>query len=53
MESGQRLDTDMVILAIGVKPDTDFLKDSGIELGLRGSIKVMLPCRQTSLPSTP
>ncbi|MDI9463273.1 MAG: FAD-dependent oxidoreductase [Bacillota bacterium] len=50
LESGRRLDTDMVILAIGVKPDTDFLKDSGIELGLRGSIKVNASM-QTNIPS--
>ena len=32
------VEADMVILAIGVAPDTAFLKDSGIELGERGHI---------------
>ncbi|MBP2633678.1 MAG: CoA-disulfide reductase [Firmicutes bacterium] len=31
---------DLVILAIGVKPDTDFIKDSGIALGNKGHILV-------------
>lgn len=34
------LHADMVILAIGVTPDTDFLKDTGIKLGIKGSIVV-------------
>ena len=40
LESGRRLNADLVILALGVKPDTGFLQGSGIELGQRGSIKV-------------
>jgi len=32
--------TDMVVLSVGVKPDTDFLKGSGIALDERGSILV-------------
>ncbi|MEO3944282.1 DsrE/DsrF/DrsH-like family protein [Gorillibacterium sp. CAU 1737] len=34
------LSTEMVLLAIGVVPDTGFLKDSGIALGSRGHIQV-------------
>ncbi|NGZ75320.1 FAD-dependent oxidoreductase [Saccharibacillus alkalitolerans] len=34
------LSADLVILAIGVTPDTAFLKPSGIELGARGHIMV-------------
>ncbi|MDD4835428.1 MAG: CoA-disulfide reductase [Lutispora sp.] len=40
LNSGKKLKTDMVILAIGVSPDTGFLKDSGIELGPKGHIVV-------------
>ncbi|HWR39305.1 MAG TPA: DsrE/DsrF/DrsH-like family protein [Patescibacteria group bacterium] len=40
LQSGAVLETDLVILAIGVLPDTDFLKDSGIALGARGHILV-------------
>lgn len=34
------LDTDMVILSIGVSPDTQFLKNSGINLAERGHVIV-------------
>jgi len=37
---GTRLPADMVILSIGVRPDTDFLRGSGIALGERGHILI-------------
>lgn len=40
LSSGMKLASDIIILAIGVAPDTAFLKDSGIELGVRGHIVV-------------
>ncbi|QXE18174.1 CoA-disulfide reductase [Clostridium sp. 001] len=40
LNSGEILYADMIILAIGVKPDTAFLKDSGIEFGPKGHIIV-------------
>jgi NADPH-dependent 2,4-dienoyl-CoA reductase/sulfur reductase-like enzyme/peroxiredoxin family protein/rhodanese-related sulfurtransferase/TusA-related sulfurtransferase len=40
LNSGKCLYADMVILAIGVKPDTGFLKDSGMEFGPKGHIVV-------------
>lgn len=40
LSSGKVLKTDMVVLAIGVTPDTEFLKNSGIELGTKGHIIV-------------
>ncbi|THF77779.1 FAD-dependent oxidoreductase [Cohnella fermenti] len=40
LQSGKEACGDMVILAIGVAPDTGFLKDSGIRLGPRGHILV-------------
>ncbi|MCG6839578.1 CoA-disulfide reductase [Fusobacterium polymorphum] len=40
LESGKIVTTDMVILSIGVSPDTKFLQDSGINLGERGHILV-------------
>ena len=40
LNSDTELLTDMVILSIGVAPDTGFLKDSGIELGKKGHIIV-------------
>lgn len=40
LNDGSRIAADMVILSIGVRPDTRFLTDSGIELGARGEILV-------------
>ena len=40
LNSGKKLTADMVLLSIGVSPDTNFLKDSGISLGPKGHIVV-------------
>ncbi len=40
LSSGRMISANMVLAAIGVAPDTGFLKDSGIELGPRGHIIV-------------
>lgn len=40
LSDGQKVPADMVILSIGVRPDTWFLADSGIALGERGQILV-------------
>lgn len=40
LNSGKKVDADMVILAIGVTPDTAFIKDAGIEVGPRGHVIV-------------
>ncbi|MDQ2085550.1 CoA-disulfide reductase [Herbivorax sp. ANBcel31] len=40
LESGRSVKADVIIMAIGVKPDVGFVSDSGIELGQRGGIKV-------------
>lgn len=40
LESGKIVTTDMVILSIGVSPDTKFLQGSGINLGEKGHIFV-------------
>ncbi|WP_068785630.1 FAD-dependent oxidoreductase [Paenibacillus phocaensis] len=47
---GQALSADLVILAIGVTPDTAFLKDTGMELGPRGHILVSDKL-ETSIPN--
>ena len=40
LNSGKKIMADMVILAIGVSPDTGFLKDTGLEFGPKGHILV-------------
>lgn len=40
LAGGRVVSADLVILAIGVTPDTGFLQSSGIELGPRGHIRV-------------
>lgn len=40
LNSGTKLDAELVVLAIGVIPDTEFLKESGIDLGAKGHIIV-------------
>lgn len=40
LKSGLKVENDMVILSIGIRPDTAFIKDSKIEMNDRGFIKV-------------
>ncbi|MEK3714241.1 CoA-disulfide reductase [Paenibacillus sp. FSL R7-0333] len=50
LSSGGELRTDMVILAIGVSPENDLARSCGLELGIRGSVKVNASL-QTSDPA--
>lgn len=40
LQSGTGIDTDMVILAIGVRPETKLAEEAGLEIGSTGGIKV-------------
>jgi len=40
LNSNTKLNTDMVIFAVGVTPDTSFIKDCGLEFGPKGHIIV-------------
>ncbi len=40
INSGEKINADMVILAAGVTPNTAFIKDAGIKLGTAGAVKV-------------
>ncbi|MFC5703128.1 DsrE/DsrF/DrsH-like family protein [Cohnella faecalis] len=40
LDSGKIMDTDMIIMAIGVEPENILAKEAGLELGVRGAIKV-------------
>ncbi|WP_079506705.1 CoA-disulfide reductase [Mesobacillus jeotgali] len=40
LNSGKQIKTDLVILAIGVAPENKLAKEAGLELGLRGAIRV-------------
>ncbi len=37
--NGKEVFADLVVIAVGVKPNTAFLKGSGIELGKTGAVK--------------
>ncbi|MGI5959119.1 MAG: CoA-disulfide reductase [Massiliimalia sp.] len=49
LKDNQSLDADMVILAIGVAPDTSLAESAGLELGVKGSI-VVNDRMETSVP---
>ena len=40
LDSGRQLSADMVVLAVGVTPENTLAKKAGLELGLKGAIKV-------------
>ncbi|MBN2657123.1 MAG: FAD-dependent oxidoreductase [Spirochaetales bacterium] len=40
LESGRKVDADVVIMAIGVSPETDLAKQAGLEIGKTGAMKV-------------
>lgn len=40
LSSGERIETDMIVLGIGVRPEKELAKDAGLELGELGGIKV-------------
>lgn len=50
LNSGKQIETDMIILAIGVQPESGLAKEAGLEIGIRGTIKVNQHL-QTSDPS--
>lgn len=39
-DNGDSIDVDIIVFAIGVRPDTSFIKDTGLELNAVGGIKV-------------
>lgn len=49
LADGRRIPADLVILAVGVRPDTSLAVEAGLELGETGGIKVN-ECFQTSDP---
>lgn len=50
LSSGLKIETELVVLAIGVKPETTLAMKAGLEIGPRGGIKVN-EFQQTSEPS--
>lgn len=40
LESGNKVEADIVVLSIGVTPETDLAKDAGLKIGKTGAIKV-------------
>lgn len=49
LEDGSKIASDIVIMATGVKPNVDLAKESGIEIGTTGAIKVNVKM-QTNVP---
>ncbi|MHC4926734.1 MAG: CoA-disulfide reductase [Planctomycetota bacterium] len=49
LSNGQAVQSDLVIMAVGVRPESTLAKDAGLELGGRGGIKVN-DHMQTSAP---
>lgn len=39
-KNGVEIDTDMCVLAIGVKPESDLARDAGLKLGVKNTIAV-------------
>ena len=40
LSSGDKIDTDAVIMAIGVRPENQLARDAGLDIGVTGGIKV-------------
>lgn len=40
LNTGEKIETDLVILSVGVRPENDLVESAGIELGMRGGILV-------------
>ncbi|MGG7179223.1 FAD-dependent oxidoreductase [Clostridium paraputrificum] len=40
LESGKKIESDAVVMAIGVIPETDLAREAGLEIGQTGAIKV-------------
>ena len=40
LKSGQKVEAEMILLAVGVRPETKLAREAGLELGERGGIKV-------------
>ncbi|AJD91979.1 dehydrogenase [Jeotgalibacillus malaysiensis] len=49
LESGQTIETDLVILSVGIRPNTKLAKGIGVEIGSTGAIKVNKKM-QTNVP---
>ncbi|MDZ5713563.1 FAD-dependent oxidoreductase [Jeotgalibacillus haloalkalitolerans] len=50
LESGQAVETDLVILSVGIRPNTELAKEIGVEIGSTGAIKVNRKM-QTNVPN--
>lgn len=50
LQNSQIIEADLVVLCVGVKPTTDYIINSGIELGLKNTIKVN-KYLQTNIPN--
>ena len=49
LSNGNMIETDMVLVSVGVRPNSELAREAGIELGVRGAIKVNR-YQETSIP---
>jgi nitrite reductase (NADH) large subunit len=45
LSNGQRIDTDLVVFAIGIRPRDELARDAGLNLGERGGVVIGDDCR--------
>ncbi len=50
LQDGREIEADFVVLCVGVKPTTDYIVNSGIEFGIKNTIKVN-KYLQTNIPN--
>ena len=50
LKSGKKIETDLVVMSVGIKPNSELAKEAGLKLGVRNSIEVN-ESLQTSNPN--
>lgn len=40
LKSGEKVETDVVVMSVGIEPETELAKGAGLEIGAKGGIKV-------------
>ncbi|MFX8723747.1 FAD-dependent oxidoreductase, partial [Acinetobacter baumannii] len=48
LNNGQRLEADLVVFAIGIRPRDELAAEAGLELGPRGGVVIGTDCRSSA-----